>query len=92
MSTIPKSVNIWQFIVHVLTIDKHEDVITWLNKDERIFQIHNSNAFTNLWREHKGKPSMTWKNVQTSIGAFYKKNILTHIGARQQHIYQFSSK
>lgn len=73
---------IWHFILDLLYLSDDTSVVSWKENPERqlIFQIHDYDELTRLWRIHKDKASLTKRSVKCSIRRFCQ------IGILEEHI------
>ena len=77
-----KSVYLWEFLFGLLEDDECSSVISWTNKREGIFTLHNPDELAKLWGTVKNRPNMHKYKLFRAMRNYYGKGMLrkvTHV-------------
>ncbi|EDV21834.1 uncharacterized protein TRIADDRAFT_29770, partial [Trichoplax adhaerens] len=79
---------LWQFLITLLEDSRYKDIISWIDKKERIFKLRNPTAIAHLWGYHKNNDTMNYEKLSRGLRYYYTKGILAKV-PRQRLCYQF---
>lgn len=81
-------VKLWQFILQLLTSEKHTSDVCWTHQQPFEFKILNPENVARLWGETKGKSKMDYEKFSRGIRYYYDKNIISKT-AGKRYVYTF---
>ena len=82
---------LYLFLWRILADSDCSDVITWISREEGIFEILDTKTFSLLWGKEKGcKTKMTYDSVSRSLRYYYTQNILHPVEKKRQ--FRFNGK
>ena len=76
-------VQLWQFLLELLTDKSHRSVIHWVGDDGE-FKLENPEMVAQLWGSRKNKPNMNYEKLSRALRYYYDGDmkimkILKHI-------------
>ncbi|XP_055299593.1 DNA-binding protein Ets97D-like [Sitodiplosis mosellana] len=87
------SIQLWQFLLELLTDKQYASIIQWIGNDGK-FIMTNTKEIARLWSERKEKkcPKMCYENLSRSLRYYYEKEenaIITKVGC-EKFVYKFT--
>ncbi|CBY07981.1 unnamed protein product [Oikopleura dioica] len=86
------SIHLWQFLAELLNQQKYLKCIKWMDREQGIFKIEDSQEVAKLWGLRKNRPNMNYDKLSRSIRQYYKKGIIQKPQVSSRLVYQFSAK
>ncbi|CAG5094287.1 Oidioi.mRNA.OKI2018_I69.XSR.g13423.t1.cds [Oikopleura dioica] len=86
------SIHLWQFLAELLNQQKYLKCIKWVDREQGIFKIEDSQEVAKLWGLRKNRPNMNYDKLSRSIRQYYKKGIIQKPQVSSRLVYQFSPK
>ena len=84
------SIHLWQFVKELLLQPQlYSASIHWLDREQGIFKIVDSNRVATLWGKRKNRPAMNYDKLSRSLRQYYKKGIMKKTERTQRLVYQF---
>lgn len=80
-------VEIWQFLLHLLTDNEYKNLIAWVDNEGR-FKIIKPNTVSIMWGMIKNNWCMNYNKVAAALRYHYGKGIIEK--AKGKFIYKFS--
>ncbi|XP_065207301.1 DNA-binding protein Ets97D [Planococcus citri] len=81
------NVNLWSFLLELLTKKEYRDVIRWVN-DEGEFHIVRPDSVARLWGEKKQKANMTYEKLTRALRYYYEGDMISKVSGRR-FVYKF---
>ena len=81
-------VQLWQFLLELLTDRESQSCIKWTNRQEWEFKIVDPPEVARRWGERKNKPTMNYEKLSRGLRYYYDKNIIKKVH-NQRYVYQF---
>lgn len=66
-----------------------QQMIRWLDREQGVFKIEDSQAVARLWGCRKNRPAMNYDKLSRSLRQYYKKGIMQKTERSQRLVYQF---
>lgn len=73
-------IQLWQFLLELLTDKEHRDVIQWLGDDGE-FKLLNPEMVAQLWGERKNKPTMNYEKLSRALRYYYDGDMISKVCA-----------
>jgi len=86
-SNFNHDVEIWQFLLNLLTDSDYQNVIEWID-DEGTFKITNPSTVSMMWGLVKNNWRMDYNKMASALRYHYGKGIIER--AKGKHVYKFS--
>ncbi|CAD5218700.1 unnamed protein product [Bursaphelenchus okinawaensis] len=86
-SSMDSNIQLWQFLLELLTHNEHPDLIQWTNNDGE-FKLIDAEAVARLWGLRKGKTQMNYDKLSRALRYYYDKNIIKKVNG-QKFVYRF---
>ncbi|KAL6490524.1 hypothetical protein MHYP_G00008690 [Metynnis hypsauchen] len=80
-------IQLWQFLLELLTDRSHQSVISWTG-DGWEFKLTDPDEVAQLWGRRKNKPKMNYEKLSRGLRYYYDKNII-HKSAGKRYVYRF---
>lgn len=80
-------VQLWQFLLELLTNSDHRNAIQWL-EDEGEFKLINPELVAHLWGIRKNKPTMNYEKLSRAIRYYYDGNMIAKVHGKR-FVYKF---
>ncbi len=80
-------VQLWQFLLELLTDKEHRSVIRW-EGDEGEFKLHEPEEVARLWGERKGKTSMNYEKLSRALRYYYEGEMISKVSGKR-FMYKF---
>jgi GA-binding protein transcription factor alpha len=71
-------IQLWQFLLELLTDKEHRDVIYWLGSEGE-FKLHNPEMVAQLWGERKNKPTMNYEKLSRALRYYYDGDMIAKV-------------
>ncbi|XP_069684888.1 DNA-binding protein Ets97D-like isoform X2 [Periplaneta americana] len=80
-------IQLWQFLLELLTDKEHRGVIQWLG-NEGEFKLHNPEMVAQLWGERKNKPTMNYEKLSRALRYYYDGDMIAKVHGKR-FVYKF---
>lgn len=80
-------IQLWQFLLELLTDKEHRDVIQWLGDDGE-FKLLNPEMVAQLWGERKNKPTMNYEKLSRALRYYYDGDMISKVQGKR-FVYKF---
>jgi GA-binding protein transcription factor alpha len=80
-------VQLWQFLLELLTEKEHREVIHWQG-DEGEFKLENPEMVAQLWGTRKNKPSMNYEKLSRALRYYYDGDMISKVHGKR-FVYKF---
>lgn len=80
-------VQLWQFLLELLTDKEHREVIHWLG-DEGEFKLNNPEIVAQLWGARKNKPNMNYEKLSRALRYYYDGDMICKVHGKR-FVYKF---
>ena len=80
-------VQLWQFLLELLTDKEHREVIHWLG-DEGEFKLNNPEIVAQLWGAGKNKPNMNYEKLSRALRYYYDGDMICKVHGKR-FVYKF---
>ncbi len=80
-------VQLWQFLLELLTDRQHRSVIHWLG-DEGEFKLENPERVAQLWGDKKGKKQMNYEKLSRALRYYYDGDMISKVHGKR-FVYKF---
>ena len=74
-----KSLYLWEFLFGLLEDDECGSIINWVNKDEGVFKLNNTEELAQLWGTVKNRPKMDKNKLIRAIRTYYNRGVLKKV-------------
>ena len=81
-------IQLWQFLLELLTDRESQSCIKWTNKRDWEFKIIDPPEVARRWGERKSKPTMNYEKLSRGLRYYYDKNIIKKV-PNQRYVYCF---
>ncbi|KDR14118.1 uncharacterized protein LOC110834832 [Zootermopsis nevadensis] len=69
-------VMLWRFLLNLLEDPRNSPCIHWVQRDEGIFRILNTDWLARLWGRRHGNPRMTYEKMARAMRTYYRSKVL----------------
>ena len=80
-------VQLWQFLLELLTDKEHREVIHWLG-EEGEFKLNNPEIVAQLWGARKNKPNMNYEKLSRALRYYYDGDMICKVHGKR-FVYKF---
>ncbi|KAK6645417.1 hypothetical protein RUM43_001694 [Polyplax serrata] len=80
-------IQLWQFLLELLTDKYHRDVIQWVTDDGE-FKLNNPEMVAQLWGQRKNKPAMTYEKLSRALRYYYDGDMISKVHGKR-FVYKF---
>ena len=80
-------VQLWQFLLELLTEKDHREVIQWIG-DEGEFKLENPEMVAQLWGTRKNKPNMNYDKLSRALRYYYEGDMISKVQGKR-FVYKF---
>ncbi|KAG1689532.1 DNA-binding protein Ets97D [Nymphon striatum] len=80
-------VQLWQFLLELLTDKDQRDYITWLG-EEGEFKLHNPEVVAQMWGKRKNKPTMNYEKLSRALRYYYDGDMIAKVNGKR-FVYKF---
>lgn len=71
-------IQLWQFLLELLTDKERADIIQWLG-DEGEFKLIDPELVARLWGERKNKPTMNYEKLSRALRYYYDGDMIAKV-------------
>jgi GA-binding protein transcription factor, alpha len=75
-------VQLWQFLLELLTSKEHREVIQW-SGNEGEFKLLNAEVVAQLWGEKKHKTTMTYEKLSRALRYYYDGDMISKVNGKR---------
>lgn len=86
-STVGGPVQLWQFLLELLTDKNHRNAIQWL-ENEGEFKLINPELVAHLWGLRKNKPTMNYEKLSRALRYYYDGDMISKVHGKR-FVYKF---
>ncbi|KAF6208262.1 hypothetical protein GE061_016715 [Apolygus lucorum] len=86
-STNSSSIQLWQFLLELLTSYEHRSSIQWLDREGE-FRLLNPEKVAHLWGLKKNKPNMNYEKLSRSLRYYYDGDMIAKVPGKR-FVYKF---
>jgi len=59
---------LWQFLLEILCDEQHEDIISWVQRDQGVFRFVKPKSVAELWgKRRQRKKTMTYEHLSRAM-------------------------
>ena len=80
-------VQLWQFLLELLTEKDHRNVIHWIG-DEGEFKLEDPEIVARLWGTRKNKPNMNYEKLSRALRYYYDGDMISKVHGKR-FVYKF---
>lgn len=80
-------IQLWQFLLEILTDASHRDIIQWQGEDGE-FKLVDAERVAQLWGERKNKPNMNYEKLSRALRYYYDGDMLAKMTGKR-FVYKF---
>jgi GA-binding protein transcription factor alpha len=80
-------IQLWQFLLEILTDREHRDKIQWLGTTGE-FKLSNPELVAQLWGERKNKPTMNYEKLSRALRYYYDGDMISKVHGKR-FVYKF---
>lgn len=81
-------IQLWQFLLDILTDKEHRNVIQWIDGYEGEFKLNEPEKVANLWGERKNKPNMNYEKLSRALRYYYDGDMISKVPGKR-FVYKF---
>ena len=81
-------IQLWQFLLELLTDRESQTCIKWTNKSDWEFKITDPPEVARRWGERKSKPTMNYEKLSRGLRYYYDRNVIKKV-PNQRYVYRF---
>ena len=74
-------IQLWQFLLELLTDKEHREVIHW-NGNDGEFKLTNPEVVAQLWGARKNKPNMNYEKLSRALRYYYDGDMICKVKLR----------
>ena len=74
-------IQLWQFLLELLTDKDSRDVIHWVGDDGE-FKLNNPEKVAQLWGQRKNKPTMNYEKLSRALRYYYDGDMIAKVSNR----------
>ncbi|XP_069995355.1 DNA-binding protein Ets97D isoform X3 [Penaeus vannamei] len=82
-----QQIQLWQFLLELLTEPKLYPVISWYGGDGE-FRLHQPEVVANLWGQRKSKPNMNYEKLSRALRYYYDGDMIAKVSGKR-FVYRF---
>lgn len=75
-------VQLWQFLLEILTDREHTDIIQWVGTDGE-FKLTDPERVARLWGEKKNKPAMNYEKLSRALRYYYDGDMISKVSGKR---------
>ncbi|XP_030376185.1 DNA-binding protein Ets97D [Scaptodrosophila lebanonensis] len=75
-------VQLWQFLLEILTDSEHTDIIEWVG-NEGEFKLSDPDRVARLWGEKKNKPAMNYEKLSRALRYYYDGDMISKVSGKR---------
>lgn len=81
-------IQLWQFLLDILTDKEHRHIIQWIDGGEGEFKLTDPERVANLWGERKNKPTMNYEKLSRALRYYYDGDMISKVTGKR-FVYKF---
>lgn len=81
-------IQLWQFLLQLLTNKGNESIIEWTKKSTSEFKLLDPEEVARLWGIQKNRPTMNYDKLSRSLRYYYEKGIMQKVSG-ERYVYKF---
>lgn len=81
-------IQLWQFLLEILTDREHRDIIQWIDDGDGEFKLTDPEKVAALWGERKNKPTMNYEKLSRALRYYYDGDMISKVGGKR-FVYKF---
>lgn len=81
-------IQLWQFLLKLLTNKGNESIIEWTKKSSSEFKLLDPEEVARLWGIQKNRPTMNYDKLSRSLRYYYEKGIMQKVSG-ERYVYKF---
>lgn len=81
-------IQLWQFLLDILTDKEHRNIIQWIDGGEGEFKLSDPERVANLWGERKNKPTMNYEKLSRALRYYYDGDMISKVTGKR-FVYKF---
>ncbi|XP_064083716.1 DNA-binding protein Ets97D-like isoform X1 [Macrobrachium nipponense] len=86
-STSSQQIQLWQFLLELLTTPKLYPIISWCGNDGE-FRLHQPEVVASLWGQRKNKPRMNYEKLSRALRYYYEGDMISKVYGKR-FVYKF---
>ncbi|XP_066944862.1 DNA-binding protein Ets97D-like isoform X2 [Macrobrachium rosenbergii] len=86
-STSSQQIQLWQFLLELLTTPKLYPIISWYGNDGE-FRLHQPEVVASLWGQRKNKPRMNYEKLSRALRYYYEGDMISKVYGKR-FVYKF---
>ncbi|XP_017082913.1 DNA-binding protein Ets97D [Drosophila eugracilis] len=75
-------VQLWQFLLEILTDCEHTDIIEWVGTEGE-FKLSDPDRVARLWGEKKNKPAMNYEKLSRALRYYYDGDMISKVSGKR---------
>ncbi|EDV90659.1 DNA-binding protein Ets97D [Drosophila grimshawi] len=75
-------VQLWQFLLEILTDSEHTNIIEWVGTDGE-FKLSDPDRVARLWGEKKNKPAMNYEKLSRALRYYYDGDMISKVSGKR---------
>ncbi|XP_030558907.1 DNA-binding protein Ets97D [Drosophila novamexicana] len=75
-------VQLWQFLLEILTDSEHTDIIEWVGTEGE-FKLSDPDRVARLWGEKKNKPAMNYEKLSRALRYYYDGDMISKVSGKR---------
>ncbi|XP_068212242.1 DNA-binding protein Ets97D-like isoform X2 [Palaemon carinicauda] len=83
----PQQIQLWQFLLELLTTPKLYPIISWYG-NEGEFRLHQPEVVASLWGQRKNKPKMNYEKLSRALRYYYEGDMISKVNGKR-FVYKF---
>lgn len=87
MTDTSSSIQLWPFLLDLLTDKKSMSLICWVDDDGE-FEFVEPETVAQMWGQRKGNSTMNFNKLSRALRSYYANEIINKVNG-QQYIYKF---
>ncbi|XP_056639041.1 DNA-binding protein Ets97D isoform X2 [Diorhabda carinulata] len=80
-------IQLWQFLLELLTTREYKSIIQWIGKEGE-FRLNHPEVVAHLWGERKNKPMMNYEKLSRALRYYYDGDMISKVHGKR-FVYKF---
>lgn len=81
-------IQLWQFLLDILTDQEHRHIIQWVNGGEGEFKLIEPEEVAKLWGARKNKKTMNYEKLSRALRYYYDGDMISKVSGKR-FVYKF---
>lgn len=81
-------IQLWQFLLDILTDSEHRNIIQWVNGGEGEFKLIEPEEVAKLWGARKNKKTMNYEKLSRALRYYYDGDMISKVSGKR-FVYKF---